>query len=82
MQRWKSLTLPDPQLLAARDLASSLDTDVKNHVTFTAGKASIYRYSVQLPDGTLTFPDTAAARHSELSRAELFTLQVAESTCK
>lgn len=78
----KTLTLPDPQLLAARDLASSLDADVKKHRRFAPSARSVYRYSVQLQDGTLTFPDTAADGRSELAQAEQFTLQVAENTCK
>ena len=74
--------LPDPQLLQARDLAASLDADVKSHLKPVAGPHSVYRFSVKLQDGTLTFPDTAAAAHKELSQAELFALQVAENTCK
>ena len=75
-------TLPDPLLLQARDLAASLDSDVKSHLKLVARAKSVYRFSVKLPDGTLTFPDTAAASHKELSQAELFTLQMAENTCK
>jgi hypothetical protein len=74
--------LPDPQLLQARDLAASLDTDVKSHLNLAAGPRSVYRFSVKLQDGTLTFPDTAAAAHKEFAQAELFALQVSETTCK
>ena len=75
-------SLSDPQLLTARDLANSLDTDAKNHDSYAASSASVYRYQVKLPDGTLSFPDTAAGRHSELAQTEAFALQVAENTCK
>ncbi len=75
-------SLPDPQLLAARDLAGALDNDVKQHRRFPARPGSVYRYSVKLQDGTLSFPDTAAAGHPELAQAEQFALQVAENTCK
>lgn len=78
----KSLVLPDQLLLQARDLATDLDNDVKAHRHFGAGPGTIYRFSVKLQDGTLSFPDTAAAGHPELARAELFTLQVAQAPCK
>lgn len=78
----KARTLPDPQLLSARDFAATLDTDVKQHVRFAANPRSVYHYRVQLSDGTLSFDDTAAAHHPELAQAEQFTLQVAENTCK
>jgi hypothetical protein len=77
-----AVTLPDPQLLQARDLATSLDTDVKSHLKLAPSPHSVYRFSVKLQDGTLTFPDTAATAHKELSQTELFALQVAETTCK
>jgi hypothetical protein len=75
-------SLPDPQLLQARDLAASLDTDVKSHLKLGPSPHSVYRFSVKLQDGTLTFPDTAGGAHKELSQVELFALQVAENTCK
>jgi hypothetical protein len=75
-------TLPDPQLLAARDLAAALDTDVRSHLKLVPAPHSVYRFSVKLQDGTLTFPDTAAASHKELARAELFALQIAQTTCR
>ena len=73
-------TLPDPLLLDARQLASVLDKDVQNKVRF-GGHPGVYSFSVHLQDGTLTFPDRAAAQHSELARAELFTLQAAQGPC-
>ena len=78
----RARTLSDPLLLQARDLATSLDTDVISHLHVGSRAGSVYEFSVKLPDGTLTFPDTAGKAHKELSRAELFTLQVAENTCK
>ena len=74
--------LPDPQLLSARDFAGTLDTDVKRHVHFAADPRSVYRYSVALADGTLTFDDTAASHRPELAQAEQFTLQVTQNTCR
>jgi len=73
--------LADPLLLAARQLAGDLDTDVKMKLRITPAPGSVYTYTVKLQDGTLTFPDTAAAKHSELARAELFTVQAAQGPC-
>src|SRR5579859_7554502 len=72
--------LPDPLLLDARQLASDLDKDVQSKLRL-GGRAGVYTFSVRLQDGTLTFPDTAAAHHSELARAELFALQAAQGPC-
>jgi hypothetical protein len=74
--------LPDPLLLQARDLAAALDKDVKNHLHITATRGSASRFTVTLPDGTLRFPDTAAARHVELARAELFAVQARAAACR
>ena len=77
----KPRTLPGSLLLQARDLATSLDNDVKSKLRFTARPGTVYRYTVKLQDGTLTFPDTAGAGHPELAQAELLTVQVAEGPC-
>lgn len=77
----KPRTLPGSLLLQARDLATALDNDVKAKLRFSARPGTVYRYTVKLQDGTLTFPDTAGAGHPELARAELLTVQVAEGPC-
>jgi hypothetical protein len=70
--------LPDPMLLAARDLADALDKDVKANLHPAGRPGSVYAYSFKLTDGTLSFADTAAgAKHPELGRAELLATQVA-----
>lgn len=73
--------LSDPQLLQARDLASSLDKDAKAklHLSPTAG--SIYSYVIKLQNGTISFADKAAAAHHELAQAELLALEVAQNRC-
>ena len=73
--------LPDPLLLQARDLATSLDGDAKSKLRIPAPTNSVYAYTVTLQDGTISFPDTAAARHSELAQAEQFALSAAQSVC-
>ena len=76
-----SKPLPDPLLLRARDLATSLDKDAKARLRVPATRVSVFSYSVKLQDGTITFPDTAASRRSELAQAELFTVQAAQQAC-
>ena len=73
--------LPDPLLLSARDLATQLDHDAKARLHITGGRASVFTYSIRLPDGTISFPDTAATRHHELALAEQFALRAAQGPC-
>jgi hypothetical protein len=73
--------LSDPLLLRARDLAAALDADAKRGLRIPAAPNSAFRYTVTLQDGTISFPDTAAAAHSELSQAELFAVQAAQKAC-
>ena len=55
----KPKPLSDPQLLKARDLATSLNQDVK--LRFPRSARSVFTYTVQVPKGTFSFPDTAAS---------------------
>jgi hypothetical protein len=73
--------LAEPLLLRARDLAISLDEDAKRSLRIPSPPNSVSRYVIRLPDGTISFPDTAAARHSELAQAELFAVQAAQQAC-
>jgi hypothetical protein len=77
----KPKSLPDPQLLQARDLATSLNDDVKAKLRFEAGAQSVFTYTVKVPNGTFTFPDTAARARKELAQLELFVVQAAASPC-
>jgi hypothetical protein len=73
--------LSEPLLLRARDLATSLDNDARRKLTIPAPANSAFRYLVKLQDGSVAFPDTAAARHRELAQAELFAVQAAQQAC-
>jgi hypothetical protein len=73
--------LSDPLLLRARDLANSLDADAKRSLRIPPTRGSVFRYRIELQDGTVSFPDTAAAHHSVLARAELFAVQAAQQAC-
>jgi hypothetical protein len=77
----KAKPLSDSMLLDARQLASDLDTDAQNKLHLLSSADSVSNYKVVLQDGTITFPDTAGRTHSELARAELFTVQVAQTPC-
>ncbi len=76
----KTKSLPDQLLLNARDLANQLDSDAKQGLHIPRSARSVFFYTVRLQDGAISFPDTAAAKHSELASAEQFVLQAA-ATC-
>jgi hypothetical protein len=75
--------LPGPLLLQARDLAGSLDGDAKAKLRIASAPNSVYRYTIALQNGTISFPDTATAGGGfpALARAELFTVQAAQQAC-
>jgi hypothetical protein len=77
----KAKSLPDPLLLAARDLASDLDKDAKKKLALPPTPHSVFSYRVTLQDGTVTFSDTSARGHPELARAQLFAVQAAQGPC-
>ncbi|HUA05293.1 MAG TPA: hypothetical protein VMB27_15415 [Solirubrobacteraceae bacterium] len=77
----KPINLPDPLLLQARDLATSLNTDVGNKLRFPPSARSVYSYTVKVQNGTLFFPDTAADSRKELADLELFVVQAAANPC-
>ena len=77
----KPKNLPDPLLLAARDLATSLNTDVSDKLRFRSTARSVYSYTVKVQNGTFFFPDTAALSRKELSDLELFVVQAAAKPC-
>jgi hypothetical protein len=77
----KTKPLSDSLLITARDLADNLDNDAKAKLRIAAGPHSVYEYTIRLQDGTISFPDTAAAKRHELSQAELFTVQAAAQAC-
>jgi hypothetical protein len=72
--------LSDQLLLQARNVATNLDNDAKRKLHFPIAANSVYTYTFKLPDGAVTFPDTAAGSHAELAQAEQFELQ-AQGEC-
>ncbi len=77
-----AVNLPDPLLLSARDLATSLDDDAKKGLKFPSTGAGVYTYSFTLQDGTVSFADTAAGRRAALGRAALLATQIADGPCR
>ena len=75
--------LADPLLLQARDLASGLGGDATSHLRIPSPSNSVYRYTIRLQEGTISFPDTATAggRYPRLAQAEQFALQAAREAC-
>jgi hypothetical protein len=80
----KSRSLSDPLLLQARDLASSLGGDAREKLRIPSPANSVYRYTIRLQPGTISFPDTATAsgKYPRLAQAEQFALQVAQQACR
>jgi hypothetical protein len=77
----KTKPLSDSLLITARDLADNLNNDAQANLHIAPGRHSVYQYTIRLQNGTISFPDTAGAKHHELSQAELFTLQAAAQAC-
>jgi hypothetical protein len=73
--------MPNQMLLQARDLANSLNKDAQAGLKLPAPPNSAYSYSIKLQNGTISFPDTAAATRPELAQAEQFALQAAHGPC-
>jgi hypothetical protein len=74
--------LSKTMLLNARYLATALEDYVHAGGTGSAypGK-SLFRWRVELPDGTITFPDWAAKHQAAFAQIELFGLQAAQHVC-
>jgi hypothetical protein len=68
-------------LIRARDLGDGVANDAKAKLRLPSPPNSIYRYTISVPNGTLSFPDTAAARRPELASAEQFTLAALAGPC-
>ena len=71
----------DPVLLQARALVTNLDKDAKANLHAPPSASSVFRYSVKLQDGTISFADTSAFAHPELAQAEQFALDAARGPC-
>jgi hypothetical protein len=77
----KARSLPDPLLIQARSIASDLDKDAKASLKIPPSSGTVGQYTIKLQNGTISFPDTAAATHHELAEAEQFAVQAAQQAC-
>jgi hypothetical protein len=68
-------------LLRARDLAPALDADAKRGLRLPSPPGSVFRYTIRLPHGTISFPDTAGHARHELAQVELFAVEAAQQAC-
>jgi hypothetical protein len=77
----KTRPLADPLLLQARDLASSLGGDAQEKLRIPSPSNSVYRYTIRLQQGAISFPDTATAsgKYPRLAQVEQFALQAAQA---
>ncbi len=75
-------SISDELLIAARTLADDLSKDAKASLRISPPPNSVATYTVKLQQGTISFPDTAAAAHPELAEAEQFALRAAEGPCR
>jgi len=69
-------------LISARDLVTNLDNDAKAGLKIPQSAGSVYRYTIRMQDGTISFPDTAAVKHTELAPAEQYALQALAGPCR
>jgi len=78
----KQRPISNSALIAARDLAGNLDNDATAKLNIPQAPNSVYRFTIRMQDGTISFPDTAAAKHTELAPAEQFTLNALAGPCR
>jgi hypothetical protein len=74
-------TLSSSELITARDLADNLSTDAQRKLSIPNTPGSVYRYTVKLQQGTVSFPDRAAISHKYLGQLEAFVLEAAQQFC-
>lgn len=73
----KTKNLPSALVIEARYLAGPLTSDAEHRLRISAPPNSVYRYTVRLGGGTISFPDTAASAHPLLGQVERFALEAA-----
>ena len=78
----KSRTISNAMLISARDLVDNLDKDAKATLRISPAANSVYTYTIRMQDGTISFPDTAAIKRTELAGAEQFTLNALAGPCR
>jgi hypothetical protein len=77
----KAKAVSNTTLIAARDLADNLAGDAQDKLTIPRTPGTVYYYRIRLEQGTVAFPDRAAATRKVLAQAELFAAQAAQRDC-
>jgi hypothetical protein len=77
----KARPLSSALLIRARDLTDGLTNDAKRSLSIPSPRNSVYRYTVKLQQGTVSFPDTSAAHREEFASAEEFVLKALAGPC-
>ncbi|MGZ4178792.1 MAG: hypothetical protein ACXVUX_21485 [Solirubrobacteraceae bacterium] len=77
----KAKPVSNTTLITARDLSGNLATDAQNKLTIPKAPGSVYYFTIKLQQGTVSFPDRAAAGRKVLAQAELFAAQTAQQDC-
>jgi hypothetical protein len=78
----KQKPITDALLIRARDLGDGVANDAKRKLRIPSPRNSVYRFTIKVPNGTVSFPDTAAARRPEFASAEQFTLAALAGPCR
>jgi hypothetical protein len=78
----KPIPISNSLLIAARDLVVNLDGDAKRGLRVPSPRTSVYRYTISMQDGSISFPDTTALKHHELAGVEQFALQALAGPCR
>jgi hypothetical protein len=73
--------LSDPTLIQARDLAENLGKLASRHLRLPRTDSTVDYFTVRLQQGTVAFPDAAAAHRRTLAQAELFATEQADRHC-
>jgi hypothetical protein len=77
----KAKPISNAALITARDLSDNLATDAQNGLKIPDAPGSVYYFTIKLAQGTVSFPDRAAAGRQVLAQAELFAAQTARQEC-
>lgn len=77
----RARSMPDAMLIQARDLADNLVSDAGRGLTIPRTPDTVDYYRIEMQQGTISFPDRAAATHPTLAQAELFALHAAQQVC-
>jgi len=77
----RAKTISDAMLIQARDLADDLVSDASRNLRIARVPGTVEYYTIRMQQGTISFPDRAAATHPTLAAAELFALHAEQVAC-